>query len=83
MQGDSVLLDQMVDTSGVRDGCPADNAVDLLALFHKELCQIGTILTGDTGNQCNFRHILTSTFLLSLQSSAWFSYDTVYYFNES
>ena len=63
MQSDGVLLDQMVDTGGVGDGCPADDAVDLVALLQKELCQIGTILTGDTGNQCNFRHILTSTYL--------------------
>lgn len=82
MQGDCVLLDQVVDTSGVGDGSAADDAVDLVALLQKELCQVGTILTGNTGNQRNFRHILTSTFLLSLQSSAWFSCNTVYYFSE-
>ena len=82
VQGDCVLLDQVVDTSGVGDGSAADDAVDLVALLQKELCQVGTILTGNTGNQRNFRHILTSTFLLSLQSSAWFSCNTVYYFSE-
>jgi hypothetical protein len=64
MQGDSVLLDQVVDTSGVGDGSAADDAVNLVALLQKELCQIGTILTGNTGDQRNSRHILTSTFLL-------------------
>ena len=56
VQGDSVLLDQVVNTSGVGDGRPADDAVDLIALLQKELCQIGTILTSDTGNQCFFHN---------------------------
>jgi len=73
---------QMGDALTVVDGGTTYDAMNLVALLQKKLCQIGTILTGDTGNQCNFRHILTSTFLLSLQSSAWFSCNTVYYFNE-
>ena len=56
VQGDSVLLDQVVDTSGVGDGSAADNAVNLVALLQKKLCQIGTILTSDTGNQCFFHN---------------------------
>ena len=56
MQGDSVLLDQVVDTSGVGDGSAADDAVDFIPLLQQELCQIGTILTSDTGNQCFFHN---------------------------
>ena len=72
----------MGDALTVVDGGTTYDAVNLVALLQKELCQIGTILTGNTGNQRNFRHIFTSTFLLSLQSSAWFSCNTVYYFSE-
>ena len=56
VQGDRVLLDQVVDTSGVGDGSTADNAVDFIPLLQQELCQIGTILTSDTGNQCFFHN---------------------------
>lgn len=54
MQGDSALLDQVVDTSGVGDGSAADDAVNLVALLQKELCQIRAILTCNTSNQRNF-----------------------------
>ena len=56
VQGDSVLLDQVVDTSGVGDRSTADNAVDLIALLQQKLCQIGTVLTGDASNQCFFHN---------------------------
>ena len=56
VQGDSVLLDQVVDTGGVGDGSAADDAVDLVALLQQKLCQVGTILTSDTGNQCFFHN---------------------------
>ena len=60
VQGDRVLLDQVVDTSGVGDGSTADNAVDLIALLQQKLCQIGTVLTGDASNQCFF-HVFYSS----------------------
>ena len=56
MQGDRVLLDQVVDTSGVGDRSAADDAVDFVALLQQKLCQVGTILTSDTGNQCFFHN---------------------------
>ena len=54
VQGDSVLLDQMVDTSSVGDGSPADDAVDFIAFLQQKLCQIGTVLTCDTSDKCFF-----------------------------
>lgn len=54
VQGDCVLLDQVVDTSGVGDGSAADNAVDFIPLLQQELCQIGAVLTRDAGDQCFF-----------------------------
>ena len=50
----------MVDTSGVGDGSAADNAVDFIALLQQKLCQIGTVLTSDTSNQCFF-HVFYSS----------------------
>ena len=57
---DSIFLDQVVDAGGVGDGCAADNTVDFIPLLQQELCQIGTILTSDTGNQCFF-HVFYSS----------------------
>ena len=59
VQGNRILLDQVVDTSGVGDRSTADNAVDLVALLQQKLCQIGTVLTSDTSNQCFF-HVFYS-----------------------
>ena len=56
VQGDSVLLDQVVDTGGVGDGSAADNTVDLIALLQQELCQIGAVLTGDASDKCFFHN---------------------------
>ena len=56
VQGDSILLDQVVDTSGVGDGSAADNAVDLIALLQQKLCQIRAVLTSDASNQCFFHN---------------------------
>ena len=56
VQGDSVLLDQVVDTSGVGDGSAADDTVNLVALLQQKLCQIGTVLTSDASNQCFFHN---------------------------
>ena len=32
----------------------APDAVYFIAFFQQQLCQVGTVLTGDTGNQCFF-----------------------------
>ena len=60
MQGDSVLLDQVVDTGGVGDGSAADDAVDLIALLQQKLCQIRAVLTGDASDKCFF-HVFYSS----------------------
>ena len=74
MQGDSVLLDQVVDTGGVGDGCAADNAMNLVALLQKELCQIGAILTGDTSDEFLF-HVFYS----SLRNDLSFDVLSIFY----
>ena len=56
VQGDRVLLDQVVDTGGVGDGGAADNAVDFIPLLQQELCQIGAVLTRDAGDKCLFHN---------------------------
>ena len=55
------LVLDMVDAGSIGNGCPAGNAVNFIALLQQKLCQIGTILTGNTGDKCFF-HISTSTF---------------------
>ena len=74
VQGDRVLLDQVVDTSGVGDGSTADNAVDLIALLQQKLCQIGTVLTGDTSDECFF-HVFYS----SLRNDLSFDVLSIFY----
>ena len=56
------LPHQMVNSCGIGNRCPAGNAVDLVTLFQQEFGKVASILTGNTGNQCNFRHNITSTF---------------------
>ena len=60
VQGNRVLLNQMVDTSRVGDGSTADDAVDFIALLQQKLCQIGTILPSDTRDKCLF-HVFYSS----------------------
>ena len=54
VQGNRVLLNQMVDTSRVGDGRTADDAVDFIALLQQKLCQIRAGLSGNACNQCFF-----------------------------
>lgn len=56
MQMDSIFLDQVVDASGIGNGSAADDAVDFIPLLQQELCQIGAVLTRDTGDQCFFHN---------------------------
>ena len=79
VQLDGILFNQMIDTGGIGDRSATDNAVDFIALLQKELSQIGAILTGDTSNQRNFRHILTSNFPVVLCSPLLCFHD---HFNE-
>lgn len=60
VQGDCVLLDQVVDAGGIGNGGAADNAVDFIPLLQQELCQIGAVLTSDAGDQCFF-HVFYSS----------------------
>ena len=60
MQMDSIFLDQVVDASGIGNGSAADDAVDFIPLLQQELCQIGAVLTRDTGDQCFF-HVFYSS----------------------
>ena len=58
VQGD--FIQDVVDSRGVGQGSPAGDAVNLIALFQQELRKIGAVLTGDAGNQRNFRHTVSS-----------------------
>ena len=57
MEPDGVFLNQVVDAGGVGNRSPSDNAVDLIALFQKELSEVAAVLAGDAGNQ-RFFHFL-------------------------
>ena len=48
------ILVKMVDALGVEErGAPLD-PVDDIALFDQEFGQVGTVLAGDAGDECNF-----------------------------
>ena len=46
----------VVNTVGIEAGRAALDAVDLIAFFEKQLCQVRAVLAGDAGNQCDFAH---------------------------
>ena len=52
VKGDFPL--QVVDPGGVGDGRPADDAVNLIALFQQKFGKIAAVLTGDAGDECFF-----------------------------
>ena len=54
---------QMIDSGCIGDGCAAGDAVNLISFFQKKFCQIGTILSCDTCNQCFFYHTSFLNFL--------------------
>ena len=52
-------IQDVLDPPRVGAGSAAGNAVYLISLLQKELCQIGTVLPGDSRYQCHFLRILT------------------------
>ena len=58
MQVNCLLLNQVVNARRVGNGRTADNTMHLIVFFEQELRQIGTILTGDAGNQRLLCHCL-------------------------
>lgn len=51
---DAVL--DMLDAVEFLHAGTADHAVDLISLLQQEIGEIGTVLTGDAGDQCFFSH---------------------------
>lgn len=49
---------QMIDAVSVEQRCAPLQAVDFITLLQQQFRQIGTILPGNTGNQCFFSHPL-------------------------
>jgi hypothetical protein len=47
---------EMVNAVRVEGGCPADQAVYGISLFEQEFRQVGSILTGDAGDECFFHN---------------------------
>jgi len=45
---------QMVDAVRVEQGCAAFDAVDFVAFGKKEFGEVGSVLSGDAGDQCFF-----------------------------
>ena len=56
MQGNGTGFDQMIDPCCVGNRAPSGDAVHLVSFFQKELGEIGTILTGDSGYERFVRH---------------------------
>ncbi len=50
------VLIKVIDAGGVEGARPSDDPMDLVALGHKEVGQIGTVLTCDTGDEGFFVH---------------------------
>ncbi|CAB4615158.1 unannotated protein [freshwater metagenome] len=47
---------QVIDALGIKGRCATNQSVDFVALAQQQLCEIRAVLTGDPGNQGNFRH---------------------------
>jgi hypothetical protein len=45
----------VVDTIGIQQGSAALDAMHFIPLFEQELSKIGTVLTGDAGDQSSFQ----------------------------
>ena len=52
------ILIQVIDAIGIERRRAALDAVDDVALVEQKLRQIGAILAGDSGDKCNFGHVL-------------------------
>jgi hypothetical protein len=44
----------VIDPMRVEGACPADDAVDLVALAEEQLSEIGAVLAGDAGDESLF-----------------------------
>ncbi len=53
------ILIQVVDAVSIEQRSAAFNAMDNVALLQQKLCQVSAILSGHSGNQCNFTHKTT------------------------
>ncbi|MNH40885.1 hypothetical protein D3C79_1022700 [compost metagenome] len=62
------VLVQMVDTIRIEQRRSPLDTVNLIPLTKKQLGQVGTILTGNARNECNF-HTNPSIFLLATCNS--------------
>mmetsp|Transcript_8622 Transcript_8622/g.19669 ORF Transcript_8622/g.19669 Transcript_8622/m.19669 type:complete len:344 (-) Transcript_8622:53-1084(-) len=51
------LVEDVVDPCGVEGRGPPDDAVDLILLIEKELCEVGSILAGDARDECCLAHL--------------------------
>ena len=50
-----VMLVDVIHSLRVEGGCSTLNAMDFVAFFEEELGEVGSVLTGDTGDECFFR----------------------------
>lgn len=50
----------MINTGGVKGAGPPYDPMDFIFLGKKKFCQVRTVLSGDTGNEC-FLHSIAST----------------------
>lgn len=64
MKLNAVGRDQMINAGRVADGDTAGDAVNFTSFFQKELCKVGSVLTGDTGDECCFFVILYNPFMI-------------------
>lgn len=53
---DMGIFVDMVDPLGIEKGGAALDAVNFVALFEQKLCQVGTVLAGDAGDECFFHN---------------------------
>ena len=63
VQGETPVLDmriliQMIDTVGIEQRTAALDAVHVVALVEQEFGEIGAVLAGDAGDECDFIHAL-------------------------
>jgi hypothetical protein len=42
---------KMIDAGSIQGAGPANDAVNFVTLLQQQICEIGTILTGDAGDQ--------------------------------
>ena len=47
---------EVLDASRVERGRATERAMHGVALLQKELCEVGAVLTGDSGDECHFIH---------------------------